>query len=26
LLREAHYPADAVRFEDSEGNPIYLHR
>jgi GntR family transcriptional regulator/MocR family aminotransferase len=26
LLREAHYPADAVRFVDSEGNPLYLHR
>ena|SRR5689334_4468571 len=26
LLREAHYPADAVRFEDPEGNAIYLHR
>jgi GntR family transcriptional regulator/MocR family aminotransferase len=26
LLREAHYPADAVRFEDPEGNTVYLHR
>jgi len=26
LLREAHYPVDAVRFEDPEGNPVYLHR
>ena len=26
LLRDAHYPADAVRFADSEGNPLYLHR
>ena len=26
LLRDAHYPTDAVRFLDTEGNPIYLHR
>lgn len=26
LLRDAHYPADAVRFRDADGNPIYFHR
>jgi GntR family transcriptional regulator/MocR family aminotransferase len=26
LLRDAHYPTDAVRFLDTEGNPLYLHR
>lgn len=26
LLRDAHYPTDAVRFEDADGNSIYLHR
>jgi GntR family transcriptional regulator/MocR family aminotransferase len=26
LLRDAHYPADAVRFQDPEGNPVYLHK
>jgi DNA-binding GntR family transcriptional regulator len=26
VLLEAHYPVDAVRFQDSEGNPIYFHR
>jgi len=26
LLRDAQYPADAVSFLDSEGNPLYLHR
>jgi GntR family transcriptional regulator/MocR family aminotransferase len=26
LLRDAHYPADAMRFRDSEGNPVYLHK
>ena len=26
VLREAHYPTDAIAFHDSEGNPLYLHR
>jgi GntR family transcriptional regulator/MocR family aminotransferase len=26
LLRDAHYPADAVSFLDPEGNPLYFHR
>jgi GntR family transcriptional regulator/MocR family aminotransferase len=26
LLRDAHYPVDAVNFLDPEGNPLYLHR
>jgi GntR family transcriptional regulator/MocR family aminotransferase len=26
MLREAHYPVDEVRFQDPEGNPVYLHR
>ena len=25
LLRDAHYPADAVRWSDPDGNPLYLH-
>ena len=26
LLRDAHYPSDAVRFHDPDGNPVYFHR
>jgi GntR family transcriptional regulator/MocR family aminotransferase len=26
LLRDAHFPTDAVRFQDADGNPVYLHR
>ena len=26
MLREAHYPVDAIPFEDPQGNAIYLHR
>ena len=26
LLRDAHYPTDAIRFRDPDGNPVYLHR
>jgi DNA-binding FadR family transcriptional regulator len=26
LLRDAHYPSEAVRFRDPDGNPICLHR
>jgi DNA-binding GntR family transcriptional regulator len=26
MLREAHYPVDAIPFEDPQGNVIYLHR
>jgi GntR family transcriptional regulator/MocR family aminotransferase len=26
LLRDAHYPARAVSFQDPDGNPLYVHR